>query len=151
MTGVQTCALPIFDEDPLARGRVTARLTEILVATQNFYRVVITCRTQLFSAGTDPFDRRGITEVGGFVCPVVYLSLFDESQVVQYLNRRFSGDKALVERALPILSQMKSLKFRPMLLAHIDDLMESQTKNRQRSLNKRFVARKPSIEVLDYL
>jgi len=120
--------LDALDEDPLARGRVTARLTEVLVATQKFYRVVITCRTQFFSAGTDPFDRRGVTEVGGFVCPVVYLSLFDDSQVLKYLNRRFSGDKTLIERALPILSQMKSLKFRPMLLAHIDDLMESQTK-----------------------
>jgi len=121
--------LDALDEDPTARGRVTARLTELLVATQKFFRVIFTCRTQFFSAGDDPFDRRGITEVGGFSCPVVYLSLFDDTQVNDYLACKFPNDAGKIARALPILKQMKSLKFRPMLLTHIDDLLDSQITN----------------------
>lgn len=121
--------LDALDEDPLAWGRVTKRLIEILSATKNFRRVVITCRTQFFSAGEDPFNRRGQAEIGGFLCPVVYLSLFDDIQVADYLEKRFPGDVETQRSAAPILQKMRALKFRPMLLSRIDDLLENGRKD----------------------
>lgn len=117
--------LDALDEDPLAWGRITDRLGEILNATKHFTRVVITCRTQFFSAGEDPFNRRGHAEVGGFLCPVVYLSLFDDLQVSEYLQKRFPRDTSIFNRAMPIITKMKALKFRPMLLSHIEELLDS--------------------------
>ena len=50
--------LDALDEDPQAWGRIRHRLEEILVASRNFWRVIISCRTQFFSAGEDPFRAR---------------------------------------------------------------------------------------------
>lgn len=115
-----------LDEDPLAWGRVRHRIEELLKATTAFFRVIITCRTQFFSAGEDPFNRRGQVEVGGFLCPVLYLSLFSEKQVSEYLSSKYVQDLELIEKSKQILDKVHSLKFRPMLLAHIDDLLESE-------------------------
>jgi len=120
--------LDALDEDPQAWGQIRYRLGEILRASRNFWRVIISCRTQFFSAGEDPFNRRGKVEVDGFLCPVIYLSLFSEDQIDDYLKKRFPKDLTLVSEAKILLSKMRSLRFRPMLLAHIEDLLHSETK-----------------------
>jgi hypothetical protein len=114
-----------LDEDPSAWGRVSSRLAELLDATRTFRRVIITCRTQFFSAGEDPFNRRGQVAVGGHVCPVIYLSLFNEEQVNEYCTKRWPMRGGVNERVLHLLSQMESLRFRPMLLANIEDFLDS--------------------------
>jgi uncharacterized protein YjbI with pentapeptide repeats len=121
--------LDALDEDPTSWGRINARLKEILIASRNFWRVIISCRTQFFSAGEDPFNRRGKVEVEGFLCPVIYLSLFSDEQVTVYLKRRFSGRDHEIAEARALLSRMHSLRFRPMLLAHIEDLLQSETRD----------------------
>lgn len=124
--------LDALDEDPHAWGRVTERIIEILRETYNFRRVVITCRTQFFSAGEDPFNRRGQVEIGGFLCPVIYNSLFTELQTEEYLKKRFANrkeSKKFVKKAKGILKNMNSLKFRPMLLSHIEDFLEESQNN----------------------
>jgi uncharacterized protein YjbI with pentapeptide repeats len=118
--------LDALDEDPNAFGRTSERLTEVLSATTKFHRVLITCRTQFFTANDDPFNRRGKVAVGGFHCPVIYLSLFDDEQVHHYLARRFPLDPARQKAALEVVRHMKSLRMRPMMLAHIEDLLENR-------------------------
>ncbi|HEX7891308.1 MAG TPA: pentapeptide repeat-containing protein [Ramlibacter sp.] len=121
--------LDALDEDPTAWGHVAERLTDILRATKPFLRVIITCRTQFFQARHDPFNRRGQVEIGGFLCPVVYASLFTDQQVIQYIRLRFPTemmDEAWVARAKYIVNKMGFLRMRPMLLAHLPDLMESR-------------------------
>jgi uncharacterized protein YjbI with pentapeptide repeats len=121
--------LDALDEDPRAWKRVTARIDEILRATQTFRRVILTCRTQFFSANDDPFNRRGQVEVGGFLCSVIYCSLFTDQQVRTYLQRRFPNlyeNPVWRDRVSSILSGMGFLRMRPMLLAHIEDLLESR-------------------------
>ncbi len=121
--------LDALDEDPLAWGRIEERIIEILQETKTFRRVVITCRTQFFSADEDPFNRRGQVKVGGFLCPVIYNSLFSDEQMDLYLKKRFGrGRQAneLIKKSRRILIQMGSLKFRPMLLAHIEDFLEAE-------------------------
>ena len=70
------------------------------------------------------------------MCPVIYLSLFNKAQVKTYLAKRYP--KGLLEwisgkptkrfiEAKELVGKMKNLRCRPMLLAHIDDLLESET------------------------
>jgi uncharacterized protein YjbI with pentapeptide repeats len=120
--------LDALDEDPTAWGRVSARLAEVLAASKPFRRVVITCRTHFFEARHDPFNKRGQVEVAGYICPVVYASLLTDHQVDTYIKRRFPDHYSEVEwrkRAYDIVNKMGFLRMRPMLLAHLDDLLES--------------------------
>jgi hypothetical protein len=53
--------LDSLDEDPEAYGHVKNRLLDILHASQNFFRVIITCRTQFFpEMDKDLLDRLGM-------------------------------------------------------------------------------------------
>lgn len=122
--------LDALDEDQLAWGRVKERLIELLDSTINFRRVIITCRTQFFpNDEVDPFKRVGKIKVGGYVCPMFFLSLFDENQVEEYLTKRFKNSEhpeAQTNKAKKIILDMGSLRFRPLLLAHIDGFIEAQ-------------------------
>ncbi len=120
--------LDALDEDPEAWGRVKERLIDILDETVNFRRVIITCRTQFFpNDEVDPFKRVGKIKVGDYVCPMFFMSLFDEEQVELYLEKRFRGNGVVehIERAQKIILDMGSLRFRPLLLAHIDGFLEA--------------------------
>lgn len=126
--------LDALDEDPDAWGRMNQRLVEILDATKRFRRVIITCRTQFFpETGADVLGRPGYVTVGGYTCPLAFLSLFDDDQVHTYLSKRFpdgwmqrllgkQNQKRL--RAAQVVRSMESLRFRPLLLAHIEDIMD---------------------------
>ncbi len=118
--------LDALDEDKTALGRIDARLQELLSHTTQFYRVILTCRTQFFP-GTelDPFGQPGFVVASNFRSPMFFLSLFDNRQVNEYLDKRFAKRadiEQLKQRALKILGSMESLRFRPLLLAHIEDL-----------------------------
>ncbi len=124
--------LDALDEDPEIYGRVKERLLEVLKATRNFERVIITCRTQFFpEVEKGPFGQAGLISVGGYVCPLKYLSLFDDKKVELYLKKRFpkkslfSKHKQKIKVAKNLIEQMGSLRSRPMLLSFIDKLMDS--------------------------
>jgi len=124
--------LDALDEDPDIYGRVKERLLEVLKATRNFDRVIITCRTQFFpEVEKGPFERPGLISIGGYVCPVKYLSLFDDKKVELYLKKRFPkkslfyNHKKKIKEAENLIERMGSLRFRPMLLSFIDKLMDS--------------------------
>jgi len=123
--------LDSLDEDPTAYGRVRERLSDILQATQAFFRVIITCRTQFFSSEADPFNKPGVAVVSGFRCPVKYLSFFDDTLVMKYLSKRFPKkfwwftDTKKIEEAKNVIEKMGSLRCRPMLLSYIEELTGS--------------------------
>ncbi|MDH5561157.1 MAG: pentapeptide repeat-containing protein, partial [Deltaproteobacteria bacterium] len=125
--------LDALDEDPMAWGDVESRVRQILQASENFFRVIITCRTQFFSGGEDPFNRLGHLEVGGYLCPVIYLSLFNNEKVQEYLNKSFPqksvNDKLKIVQISKLIKEMGHLKFRPMLLAHAEDLLQSNNES----------------------
>lgn len=131
--------LDSLDEDPLAWGRLEQRLLELLDHTKNFRRVVISCRTQFFPEGDkDPFARLGKLEIGGFICPMFYLSPFSSLQVEEYLGKKFpptifermfKKQNQNKVRAYQILEKMHSLRMRPFLLSNIEDLMENPDAN----------------------
>nr|VFK50433.1 MAG: Formylglycine-generating enzyme, required for sulfatase activity, contains SUMF1/FGE domain [Candidatus Kentron sp. TUN]VFK51651.1 MAG: Formylglycine-generating enzyme, required for sulfatase activity, contains SUMF1/FGE domain [Candidatus Kentron sp. TUN] len=71
-------------------------------------------------------------EIGGYTCPVKYLSLFDSEQVKQYLSKRFPNrwrfwENPMGQHAERLVLEMQSLRFRPLLLAHIHDILEAET------------------------
>jgi len=124
--------LDSLDEDPVAYGKVRERLLEILRATKDFFRVVITCRTQFFPrVEDDPLRRPGFFKIEEFTCHAKYLSLFSDEKVEQYLDKRFPKkfffwkDKKKIVDAQTVISKMGYLRCRPMLLSYIENLMTS--------------------------
>ncbi len=108
--------LDALDEDPNAFGKVKNRLLDVLGKVETFRRVIITCRTQFFPDDeVDPFKRIGKIKIGNYICPMIFLSLFDDDQVNEYLIKRFS-DNTQREKAKTIVNNMGSLQFRPLLL-----------------------------------
>ena len=135
--------LDALDEDPLAWGRIEERLLELLDQTKHFHRVILSCRTQFFPEGeADPFGGKGWVEIGGMRSPMLFLSLFDDRQVDAYLHKRYptrwwhfsfyQGRQVEAKRrqAWEILRQTGSLRFRPLLLRHVDDLLSAGEQRR---------------------
>jgi|CXWL01.1.fsa_nt_gi uncharacterized protein YjbI with pentapeptide repeats len=121
--------LDSLDEDPSAFGQIEHRIIELLTITKNFRQVLVTCRTQFFPPG-NRFEKDGARiTIGGHTCKVVYLSPFDERQVDEYLRKAFPGDPRSIKEAREVVYGMKSLRMRPMLLAHIEDLLEADVTN----------------------
>ena len=132
--------LDALDEDETAWGLIEERLDDLLHATKSFRQVIITCRTQFFPEGGEtPYERPEKVEVAGFVCNLIYLSPFSDEQVEAYLQKRFpnswmvrlrklatKSDNAQLEDARGLVRPMRSLRMRPMLLSHIDVLLESE-------------------------
>jgi formylglycine-generating enzyme required for sulfatase activity len=125
--------LDALDEDRAAWGKIERRLLEILDQTSHFSRVIVSCRTQFFpEISADPFGNPGRVEIGGFVCPMLFLSLFDDHQVAAYLEKRYPdkwfgwfGANTKREQACRLVEKMRDLRCRPMLLAHVEDLVGS--------------------------
>ncbi len=123
--------LDALDEDPNAHGKVKDRLKEILKETENFFMVIITCRTQFFpKVSDDLMKREGFFRIGEFTCSVKYLSSFSDDNVNKYLSKLFPKyyfftDKKKVEKAMIAIGKMGELSCRPLLLSHIEDLMDS--------------------------
>ena len=118
--------LDSLDEDKTAFGRIEERIVEILKATEHFKKVIVTCRTQFFPGGNTFQRDGGRIKISGFSCKVIYLSLFDDEQVTEYLAKVFHGRVDERMRAEELVPKMKSLRMRPMLLAHIEDLIERE-------------------------
>jgi formylglycine-generating enzyme required for sulfatase activity len=125
--------LDALDEDRSAWGKIQERLLQILTETSHFRRVIVSCRTQFFpDTSADPFANPGRVKLGGFVCPMIFLSLFDDQQVEEYLEKRYPDTwfrwfqtNSKREQARGLVAKMKDLRCRPMLLAHIEDLVAS--------------------------
>nr|VFK60212.1 MAG: Formylglycine-generating enzyme, required for sulfatase activity, contains SUMF1/FGE domain [Candidatus Kentron sp. TUN]VFK69687.1 MAG: Formylglycine-generating enzyme, required for sulfatase activity, contains SUMF1/FGE domain [Candidatus Kentron sp. TUN] len=125
--------LDALDEDPLAWGNMKGRLLEISEAAGDYYRVIISCRTQsLFSIATHPSDHAGQIRIDDHIYPLVFLTLFDHAQVDEYLNKRFPDhpcdilfhcNESLREQAQHQIDSVYPLGSPPLLLAHIHDLL----------------------------
>ena len=118
--------LDALDEDRCSVGHLEERLIGLLSTSTKFRRVVITCRTQYFPKGTkDPFDHVGRMRVGPFLCPMVFISPFNDGQVDSYLNKKFSRRPKKRDLARSVVARMSSLRFRPLLLTYIEDILDS--------------------------
>ncbi len=134
--------LDALDEDPLAWGRTEERMKELLRETSSFRQAIISCHTQFFPADVQgSMERYGKMEIGGFIFNLLYLSPFSDQQVVEYLSKVFpetllgrllrwltGKENPKLERARQVVVPMQSLRMRPMLLAYVEDLMETNVR-----------------------
>jgi hypothetical protein len=129
--------LDALDEDRQAWKRIRDRLLELLQASEDFRRVIISSRTQFFpEMETDSLGRPEIKVLSGYHCPVLYLSPFSNEQVQEFIEKKlpltlrhrllFQAGKIRQQRqrANHLLEQMQDLRMRPMLLHHLDKLLE---------------------------
>ena len=130
--------LDSLDEDPRSWGRVEERLLELLRATGNFKRVLITCRTQFFPSLV---EADGYVGVGPYRCEATYISPFNESEVELYLDKRWPNRWPALLRKLPLkltrsnlqereearqlVAMMGELSSRPLLLANLEDIINA--------------------------
>ncbi|MCI5223862.1 MAG: formylglycine-generating enzyme family protein, partial [Candidatus Electrothrix sp. AR4] len=116
--------------------RIRERLLELLQASEDFRRVIISSRTQFCpEMESERLGRPEIKVLAGYHCPVLYLSPFNNAQVQEFIQRklplhwhhslRFQASQIKKERdrAAHLLNHMLDLRMRPMLLQHVDKLL----------------------------
>ena len=126
--------LDALDEDTEAIRNHHDRLEQIMNWTRDFYRILITCRTQFFPRDEEIPEITGIAKVAPrepgegrqYTFNKIYLSPFTEEQVTLYLKKRFPfWQKNKQKSAVAIVDKIPNLAVRPMLLAYVDDLIKS--------------------------
>lgn len=127
-----------FDEDPLVLEGVAKRLDLLVAMTLGFKSVVISCRSQFFSSDDAIPVGTGVVKAGPTPAAVskehefkrLYIAPFDDRQVSQYLRRAFGLTSWRKRgRARAMLNRVPSLVMRPMLLAHISDVLEEESRS----------------------
>ncbi|MGH7496583.1 MAG: DUF1566 domain-containing protein [bacterium] len=126
--------LDALDEDARAIHNHRERLGQLLELSRAFRQVLISCRTQFFLKDEEiPREtgviRLGVTSAGQareYMFYKLYLSPFSEAQVDDYLQQRFPiWRQQRRRRAREIVKKISDLIARPMLLAHIQELVDS--------------------------
>ena len=102
---------------------------------RKFKKIIITCRTQFFPKGEEIPSETGVlklgprkaSEKGMYEFWKLYLSPFDDEEVKKYIRKRYPfwmNDKR--QKALKLSQKIPMLAVRPMLLAHIPDIIDSK-------------------------
>lgn len=127
--------LDALDEDTKAISNHTDRISQIVSLTKDFQKIVITCRTQFFPSdeeipretGIIKCNPRNLGEKSEYVFHKLYFSPFNDKQINKYLKKRYFGFWNIRKRkkAREIVKRTKNIMARPMLLAHIDELIKS--------------------------
>lgn len=123
-----------FDEDRYAMSDYIKRLNDICNATESFYKVIITCRTQFFpDSESEPRHiekiRFGVGKKG-IEFKKYYISPFNDKEISLYLKKKYNSlfEIGKIRKAKKIVDDCPDLMMRPMLLGYIDDLLESKAK-----------------------
>ncbi len=137
--------LDALNEDHQARERLHGRLSQLLRAGAKFRRVIITCRTHFFpEVESDSSGRVRLRDLSGYNCPILYLSPFNARQERTLIRNKISrntkkyigfqgfGASRRREQATLLLAKMRKMRMRPILLGHIETLLEI---NQQRNWN----------------
>ncbi len=127
--------LDALDEDTLAIVDHVERLKTLMQLTREFQKILITCRTQFFpkdeeiplETGVVKIGPKAAGEKGQHVFHKLYLAPFTDKHVAAYLKRQFSVWHLITRhKAAAMVKKIEHLSARPMLLAHIRDLVKSK-------------------------
>lgn len=122
-----------LNEVNIEAGNLTAFLQELLAAAKGFKRVILSSNNRFFGKFVTSIDNgsKGIS-IGEHPCSLMILYGFDNVSADLYLENKYSkqwyqklNKNVSKERALEIASRLRNLKFRPLLLSHIEDLAEN--------------------------
>lgn len=126
--------LDALDEDSEAVKNYQTRLKKILEVAWRFREIVITCRTQFFPSRKEEPTETGYFRFGGsggeYNFQKLYVSVFDNKDIRRYLFKRFNIWNPFIwkklKRAQIIVKKSPDLVMRPMLLSHIDELVDHE-------------------------
>ena len=128
--------LDALDEDILAVNNIENRVHELMQLCCDFKKVIITCRSQFFKNDEEIPKETGIAVIGSRALgqsPVyafwkLYLSPFDDEDIDLYLKKRYSiFNRKKRKIAKQLIDKIGSLSVRPMLLAHIPEIIKTES------------------------
>ena len=129
--------LDALDEDVKAIADHRQRIKDLMNTCWKFKRVIITCRTQFFPKDEEIPVETGIVKISDrkagerrtYEFWKLYLSPFDDEDIKKYLHLRYPiWAYRSRKKAHALASKIPLLSVRPMLLAHIPDMVTSESK-----------------------
>lgn len=122
--------LDALDEDSYAIKNRESRINELVVNTQDFYKVIITCRTQFFPDSKSEPENTNLISYGTqskkYKFTKLYISPFSDETVRKYLKKKFRFSKSKRKCAEKIVKENADLMARPMLLGVINKLLKNE-------------------------
>lgn len=125
--------LDSFDEDVRASEDRTGRLADVMTLCKDFQKILIACRVQFFSkddeipvsTGLVRFGPRKAGEKRFFDFKRLYLAPFDDKDINCYIAKKYPFLKRQTRiKAHAIIRKIPLLSVRPMLLAHVPELVK---------------------------
>lgn len=120
--------LDALDENAEASKDISSFMYNLEELIQKFRFVILTSRTQFFPSEEDEPSMTSIMNLSGnkgnYVYHKMYISPFTEEDVKNYLKKKYSK-RRVRKKASAIVTRCSSLATRPLLLSHLDDLLES--------------------------
>lgn len=119
--------LDALDENEDAMNNCDAFMNTLLMCTETFYKIVITCRTQFFMHEKNEPNSIGMIRAGvgdknvKFVKK--YITPFSDDEVKSYLRKRFRFQFIMQRKAKEIVDKVPDVMARPMILNWIDCLV----------------------------
>ena len=120
--------LDALDENSDAVRNYEETIAKITKATEKFYKVIITCRTQFFpDEQSEPKHIKEIkygTKSKNQQFYKIYISKFNRKDICLFLRKRYKFH--IIKRILAkkIIDKCDDLMARPMILSYIDELMK---------------------------
>lgn len=130
--------LDALDEDVRAIDGCDSRIETLVELTKKFRKVIITCRTQFFLSDQEIPVESGVVKIvptkagesKQYEFRKIYISPFDDAEIRQYVFKRYSYlDSKKRRQMYEIALSIPNLSVRPMLLAHLPDLIEANGKD----------------------
>lgn len=118
-----------LDENPNAIKNYKVFFHRLLDATEEFYKIVITCRTQFFPNRASEPNLTGNVRVGmgNKATEIIkkYLTPFSDEEVKLYLRKRYRFKRKTQKKAYAIVQKVPALMARPVILNWMDFLCDS--------------------------
>lgn len=120
--------LDALDENVEASNNLEKFMSNLEQIIQEFRFVILTSRTQFFpSEEAEPYRTSMIKlsgAKGNFVFHKMYISPFSKEDVTSYLKKKYPNWR-MRKKAASIVQRCASLATRPLLLSHLDDILEN--------------------------
>ena len=120
--------LDALDENVDASVDLTDFMSKLDDLITPFRFVILTSRTQFFSSEDEEPSRTNILNMGRdkgcYTYYKFYISPFSQEDVQEFLHNKYNNRKQR-KKAKKIVEQCSSLATRPLLLSHLDDLLNS--------------------------
>jgi len=121
--------LDALDENAEASTDIVVFMQKLDDLIHDFRFVILTSRTQFFPSEEDEPYKTSILKLSGdkgnFVYHKMYIAPFTQEDVATFLHKKYSNRKKR-KKAEAIVKRCASLATRPLLLSHLDDILESE-------------------------